>query len=671
MKFGLNILVGVLFVFHLQAQVETEQLLENLQVEEGISEDDSWMQALHHLSKHAIDLNTADANEIRQLMLLSDLQIESIISYRKLLGNLTSIYELQAVPGLDISMIKKILPYITLGSENSAREELSSRLSRGAHVLLLRVSQSLDKSAEYLDPNEDNRYGGSPQHILFRYKYNYKNLLQYGIVGDKDAGESFLSGAQKMGFDFYSAHLSVKKIGKIESLVLGDYTVNLGQGLIHWQSLAFKKSSGVMAIKRQSPVLKPYNSAGEFSFHRGGGITVTTGRVACTVFGSFRKLSANIDNDSIAIITSFITSGYHRSQKELQTRNNVSQVTGGGNIVWKGVHGSIGLNAVYYQFSLPLNKNSDPHNLFAIRGRSWNNVSINYNYTFRNIHFFGEAAIDKKFSKACINGLLLSVDPQVDFSIIHRAITMRYQSVYGNAFTENTLPSNEHGLYAGITIRFSPALKLDAYADFYKFPWLKLLSDAPSQGSEFLFQFHYNPNKNVEVYLRYRAEKKPANIPGTATNSVLSSRKQNLRNHLSCKINRSLSIRTRAELAWFIKNSPKQEGWLIFTDINFQPVNKPYSAVFRLQFFESDDYDTRMYAYENDVLYSYSLPAFYNNGFRYYLVINYNWQKKIECWIKWSQTIQRDAALYSSNNNESAGSIQSDIRIQVCYSIKK
>jgi hypothetical protein len=103
-------------------------------------------------------------------------------------------------------------------------------------------------------------------------------------VADKDAGEQFFKGAQKYGFDFYSFHLFARKLGSIQALALGDFTVNMGQGLIQWQSLAFRKSVDILGIKRQSPVLRPYNSAGEFSFHRGAGITWQKGKIEATGF---------------------------------------------------------------------------------------------------------------------------------------------------------------------------------------------------------------------------------------------------------------------------------------------------------------------------------------------------------------------------------------------------
>ena len=89
--------------------------------------------------------------------------------------------------------------------------------------------------------------------------------------------------------------------------------MNMGQGLILWQGLAFKKSVDVMGIKRQSAVLRPYSSAAEFYFNRGVGITIKAGKIESTVFGSVRRLSGNLVADTVNnedFISSFLTSGY-------------------------------------------------------------------------------------------------------------------------------------------------------------------------------------------------------------------------------------------------------------------------------------------------------------------------------------------------------------------------
>lgn len=188
------------------------------------------------------------------------------------MGSFLSIYELQSVPGWDVETIQRILPYVYVGPARSAAEDLFSRFRGGTNSIVLRVGQVLEQQRGFIpDSLGKTRYLGSNHRVFFRYKYVYKNNLQFGLVGDKDPGEQFFKGAQKNGFDFYSFHLFARNLGKIKRLALGDYTVNLAQGLLTYQSLAFRKSVDVLNIKRQTEIFRPYNSAGEFNFHRGGG----------------------------------------------------------------------------------------------------------------------------------------------------------------------------------------------------------------------------------------------------------------------------------------------------------------------------------------------------------------------------------------------------------------
>ena len=449
----------------------------------------------------------------------------------------------------------------------------------------------MEKSKGFDKTTSGTKYLGSRQRIFFRYRYTYKNLLQFGLVGDKDAGEQFLKGAQQKGFDFYSFHLFARKIGIIQSLALGDFSVNLGQGLTQWQSLAFKKSVDVMGVKRQSAVLRPYSSAGEFYFNRGAGITIKKGKIESTFFASIRKISANFVADTVNnedFISSFLTSGYNRTLSEQADRNNLRQTSFGGNISLRNNRWQVGVNGVYYNFSIPVQKRDEPYNLYAISGNNWYNISIDYSYTYKNIHLFGEAAADKKNNKAFINGLLISVDPRVDISVLQRTISKGYQSINGNAFTENTYPTNETGLYAGVSIRPAIGWKIDAYADFYKFSWLKYLVDAPSYGKDFLVQITYTPNKQIELYTRFKAETKQANQPvnTSVTNYLVNLPKQNWRTQLSYKVSQNLSLRNRLELLWFDKKGANNaNGFLTFFDFVYKPMLKPFSAVLRIAIF--------------------------------------------------------------------------------------
>jgi hypothetical protein len=138
-------------------------------------------------------------------------------------------------------------------------------------------------------------------------------------------------------------------------------------------------------------------------------------------------------------------------------------------------------------YSLPIQNKQEPYQLFAFKGKQARNFSIDYAYTFQNIHLFGECATDKKLNKAWLSGFLMSLDKQVDLSIVYRSISRSYVSINGNAFTENTAVNNETGLYAGMSARLSREWRIDAYADIFCFPWLRYRADAPSTGSDLLF----------------------------------------------------------------------------------------------------------------------------------------------------------------------------------------
>ena len=657
----------------------TEQQMEAITEnnDDNETQDDSFLQSLQQFLKNPVNLNTADANTLKELVVLTPLQIQNIISYRILFGKFVNLYELQAVPALDVETIQKIKPFITVSLDANLVTTFGDRLNGGTHSIVARVTQVMEKSKGYLldSTTANNFYPGSPQRYFFRYKYQYKNLLQYGIVAEKDAGEEFFKGTQKQGFDFYSAHLFIRNAGIIKAIALGDFTVNMGQGLTQWQSLAFKKSVDVLNIKRQLPVLRPYNSAGEINFHRGAGITIAKKNIEATAFASFRKLDGNlVPADTVIFeednISSLQTSGLHRTKSEVADKGVQDQLAYGGNIAYNKSRLHLGVNIIQYNFKFPIVKASDPYNLYALSGKNVGNQSIDYSYTFRNIHFFGEAAMDNKNNKAFVNGLLVSVSQNADMSFMYRNISPGYQSLYTNAFTESTFPSNEKGLYAGISIRPHSQWRLDAYADFYKFPWLKYLVDAPTAGVDYLAQLTYKPNKQLEIYARYRTETKPKNYnpDELIASPVVPKQRQNFRSQISYKINSELTFRNRLELVWFNrKDKDAQNGFLAYVDFIYKPMMKKYSGNMRLMYFETEGYDSRLYAYENDVLYSFSIPVFYDKGYRYYINLNYDFSKKLSLWLRLAQTVFKEKTTVGSGLDEINGNRRTEIKLQAQY----
>jgi hypothetical protein len=609
--------------------VNEQQLESQAEREEGIAEDDSQWQQLEYLQKHPLNLNIATDNDLKALRLLTDLQISNFLLYRKMLGPLLHVNELQAVPAWDLPTIKKLLPFVTVSDQKNIAERLGERFGQGEQTLLLRFGRTINNSSDYKKSTGD--YLGSATAVLFRYKYNYKNLLQYGVTGDKDAGEPFLTGAQKAGFDFYSVNFFARKLGIIQSLAIGDFTVGFGQGLIQWQGMAFKKSAEVLGIKRQGPALQPYNSAGEYNFHRGAGVTLQKKNIQFILFGSMRQLSANLVMDSLLTgeeyISSIITTGYYRNLAELNDRHMVQCITTGGALKIANSSSHIGINGVQYNLSKPMRPAGEPYDKFAISGHNWSNYSFDYGYTFRNMHIYGEVAVDKLLNRAMIHGLLASLDPKVDLAIVYRKISPRYQSLFSNAFTESSVPVNENGLYAGISIRPAYGWKLDVYADVFRFPWLKYQVNAPSVGQEYLVQVSYTPNKYVEIYTRFRHETKGNNEidSANAIPSPIPATRLNWRTHISYRLNRTIELRSRVETLWYLSNGDQQKetGFLFYTDVHVKPAFKPFFFNARVQYIETDGYNSRLYAFENTVLYNFSIPALFNKALRYIINVNY------------------------------------------------
>ncbi len=666
------------------ATAGNEQQLESLApLNTTAIKDDSYEQQEAYFKKHLLNMNTATAEALDALHLLTALQVAQFFLYRQWLGKLLNRYELQAIPGWDIATIQRLLPYITVADDKSLVENLRDRWKGGDEILVARTARVLEKSKGYSKPADSagNYYLGSRNDLNLRYSYNYKNLLQWGWVADKDAGEQFFKGRQQLGFDFYSFHFFARKLGLIQALAVGDLTGNLGQGLLQWQSLAFTKSTEVLNCKRQAATLRPYNSAGEYNFHRGLGITLQKANWQTTLFASCRKISANNTVDTLTgagAVSSFMESGYHRTAAENDDRNSVQQLAVGGALHYRRNQWQLGFNALHFRFSKPIQKQPLPYNLFALQGRSLSNASIDYSSTWHNMHVFGEVATDNLLNTAFVHGLIISLDTKIDAALLYRNISKAYRSVNANAFTENGSPVNEQGFYTAVSLRPTTSWKLDIYADMYHFPWLRYRVDAPSAGSDYLLQAAFSPGKSVAVTVCYQQQTKMINQPGAITNTtpVNPTGLQKLRLQANMVLNRQVTIRNRTELHWYNNHSGSSaaQGFLEYAEVLYKPARRGWQGNMRVQYFETAGYNERIYAYETDLPYNASVPFYYGQGLRYYCNLNWDasqlFNKKklhpiIHCWLRWAQTIYTGKSTIGSGLDAISGNHQSEIKFEL------
>jgi hypothetical protein len=281
---------------------------------------------------------------------------------------------------------------------------------------------------------------------------------------------------------------------------------------------------------------------------------------------------------------------------------------------------------------------------------------MNYSLTRRNFHFFGETSLDARKNLAMLNGVMLSLDKRADLSLLYRRIPAGYQAPLGSAFTENQTPSNETGIFFGLSLRPVESIKIDAHSDFFYFPWLKFRVNAPSSGTEMQVQVTYAPNREFEWYARYRIHQKSYGEKRSA-----------VRMHMSYKFNRYFSARQRVESLWYAFNGNVERGFLAFNDIFYHPPLAKTGINFRYAFFETTGYNSRVYTYENDVLFGASVPAFSGKGTRWYLNFNYDFTRRLTGWFRVSRIIYPGMPMIGDGNDEIRGNRETEIKLQFRY----
>ena len=647
--------MAILFITNAFCQVETEvnnnldeAVLEiNVNTEEETDIDNITLNLKNNDNElHYLNINEATKEDLQIFGAFTSIQIESFLSYRKTLGKFISKYELQSIPNWNTALIKKIHQFLFIKNKNEFLNSLPIAIKEGNQLLLLRTRAVLEKSIayDYDTTTKTKKYAGIPASISMKYQFKFDQEFKFGILMENDAGERFAFNRNTKGFDFISAHLYKKSNGFLQLICLGDYTVNIAQGLIQWQTMGVKKSTEVTNIKHESEIIKPYQSFNEINFHRGICIGVKKFQTNAVLFYSNRNLDANtsIDSSNNIMASSLNYLGLHRTENEISNKKNLNQQAFGVSINSKFKNISISVNALHYQFKFPIQKQNLPYNLFAFKGSSLTSYSIGYSFTKLNTHFFGETAFSYK-GFATTNGLLSAISGKADLSILYRNISKSFQSINANAFTENSSVNNEKGVYFGISIKPQSRWQINMSADFFSMPWLQYQTNAPSSGMSFLIRITNTPNKKLSAVFTFKhqiSQTSSSEINNYIIKPLSEIERNSLRCHLNKVISPSITWRSRMEFQ-IIKSMglSKSEGFLFFTEMLYKPLMKRISSNVRVAYFECTNYDSRIYAFENDLSNSYALPAFYDDGFRYFLNVQYVISKKIHCRLKFSQNI--------------------------------
>ncbi len=580
---------------------------------------------LIELAEHPININTATEADLQRLRFLSPQQIDDILLhvYQQ---PLHSLYELQLIPSLHTYEIRNLLPFLRVAEPTNEKPLYWKEIWHyGTHEIDLRADL---RNIETNLPD--------PFYTSLKYKFNYHNRIQFGLTADHDVGEPWYVPRQTYGYDFYSGYLQLQDIGHIQKLVVGDFRASFGYGLTLNTNRRFGgKTSMVLAAGIPNEGLNRYASTSEADFFRGAGATLDcTHGVTLSAFYSARKVDGQAKD---GVFPSIQTTGYHRTEHELAGKRAVWQQVAGVNLTWQHKHWRIGLTATENVLGDTLRVKPNYYNANHFTGTRQAAMGLNYHYHNQRISIFGEIATaqNSRWGWAALTGIRFYPISDVGLVAIHQYFSPTFDNMLSNAFSEDSRNNDENGLYLGAEIKRVSHWRFAAYADAFRFAFPKYGIRTPSVGYDVFLQADYSPQETLQMTWKLRAKQKGEKEKYQLRYSLRWTENNWQTNTMveGNLVSEHQNIRTSENITY---------GIALSQDIAYTFSQVPITFQTRLSAFHIRDYDNRIYFYENDVLYAYSIPALYGMGGRFYLNARYKITDHVALYLKASHTIFAD-----------------------------
>lgn len=652
----------------LEAQNTIVSLLEeNLEQLSMNGEEHNWEDELEELSRRLhepVNLNTATKQQLEQFPFLSDIQIENLLAYVYIHGQMQTIYELQSVAEMDKRTIDLLLPFVCVEGVEASRgyPALKTILKYGKHQALTRLDVPFYTRKGY----EKNYLGPSLYHSL-RYSFHYSDYLQVGVTGEKDAGEPLFALHNTKGYDYYSYYFLIKNLGRLKALALGNYRLSFGQGLVLSTDFRLGKSFSMSTAEYRNGGIRKHGSTDEYNYFRGAAATVEIlPAVQLSAFYSHRSMDGVVENEEI---TSIYKTGLHRTRKEADKADAFTLQLMGGNVTYEKNSLKLGITGIYYFFDRPYEPKLNKYAKYNLHGNDFYNAGIDYKYRLGRFAWVGEAAVGKQ-GYALLNQLKYNVSSDYRLLLIHRYYSYDYWSMFARSFGESSTPQNENGWYLAMEATPFARWKFFASADVFSFPWWKYRISKPSQGVDGMFQAAYSPKRNLSMYLNYRYKQKERDVTGTSGAAISPIHHHRLRYRLTYMPG-GFTFRTTLDYNHFRQQDTgkyrfnRRQGYQCTQSFAYSFPAFPLSFSLQGTYFHTDDYDSRVYVSERGLLYTFYAPSFSGRGFRYSGYLRYDFSKAFMFLAKFGQTVYQDREAIGSGNDLIAGNKKTDLQMQL------
>ncbi len=634
---------GVFFANRAEGQEIQERVIEMITkaAEEGSNiPDEGRMEELFDVYRQMLvsplNINTAEREDLERLNILSDWQIDAIISYRSEYGRLFSLNELYNIPGFKEELVSLLIPFLTVGTkEDDFKLSLLSIFRDSRVELLLKSKYIIEKEQGFLpvrkvdfDKNPDCRYLGPRGSLYSQLKYESTEHIKAALTLERDPGER--------GVDYKSVNITLSKIGMLNRLVAGDFSARFGQGLVLWNSFAMDSYTDVKSLSRNAIGLTPYNSTDENRALRGISTTLERDNWRVTILASHRKYDARVVNDEY---TSFLTTGLHNTQTTLERKGSLDGTLIGSNISWTGNSSRVSQTTALYWYSLPYGgRDSVLMKHDRQMGGCQANFSIDGYLVFRRARLFGEFASDHTGSYAFIGGVLYSPTDKLETAILLRDYSEGYRAPFASPISRKSSIGGERGVRIAAQILLGKYWKTTANAEICNDAYYLTFSASTTERAKSQVFFKYTLNENRHS-VRY--------------------------NH-TLRLSPRFRIAGRGDLN-IIDEKGSNYGYHLSAETIFKTARGKFDASLRFAYFNAPLWDSRIYVYERDMLYNFSVPFYYGKGLRCYLNLHIIPVRRWNIWFRFAATRYLDRDKISEGTGLISGPLKSEAKIQLRF----
>lgn len=642
--------------------LQLEDLLALSDEQQRMDEED--LAHLQSLLTRPLDLNGSSTADLTRIPILNSARAAQIVRWRDEKGPFQAVADLATV--LSLSSVEiEILQLVLIVSP--VQEAVSRQRRRRMDFQLIQgYSRRFDLPAGYARDADAGGFEGKPAALYTRLDARLQSVLTFRAALEKDAGEAFewRPAASRYGFDHTTASLTFTGKRRIRTLVVGDYNLQLGQGLMFWRNTARGKGSQPVddPLKRNAGI-KPTASREENAFFRGAAVALNIGRALdAGAFYSSRTLDATLHPNADStrfFVGARQTSGLHRTLHEKLRKDAFQERLYGGMLTLNSRQFDLGLSAYNSRFGNPYRAGAAPADAFDFEGTSLAGVEVHSAFRLQHMRAMGAIARSVPGGYAMLAALLWQTHPRFDLILQWRKFQNTYYAFHGNAFAEqNTTVQNESGVYVGGRLEPHPAWTASFYVDAYRHPWLRSTVSRPSQGVESFSEVTFHPRRWIGARMQYRykgfdknttfIDRSGSNTAGRLVTTTAAGHRHSFNLRLDYEFSPRLRLRSRVDWRKEITDSRIDRGTLVLQDVFWSPDSGTHLQL-RVSMFNSNGGGATLYAYEHDVRYRFTIQSFTGTGIRNFILLRKRVGTQLTLEVKYG-TIR-----YGRTTNKGAG----------------